>query len=353
MITTVKKQTNYIWHIIVAANVITILANIGLFNHFHKLHATKDPTPENLEQYYFTIRIGFVGVASELLMLVIFSFFNYSWKERFFKKNNTLLIILSNVVILALFIAMDMVIFKYIVKTHPDLVLNGIYLKNYLINHSLVLCIAIVAPYMLLRMEKAREMEMNLIQLREEKSTAELAILKEQISPHFFFNTLSTLSAIVRKDTKKASLEFIDDISSTYRYSLSSAKTDLVTLKEELAFITSYADLLQKRFGDKLKITLNVSKDAYDNKIPPMSIQLLIENALQHNVITSESPLHIKVYAKNNHICVANSLHEKKDIESFGIGLMNLNNRYKLIANKEIRIEKTQDVFLVELPLLI
>ena len=348
-----KHKTNYIWHIVVAAIVITILANIGLFNHFHKLHTTKDPTPENLEQYYFTIRIGFVGVASELLMLVIFSFFNYSWKERLFKKDNIMFIILSNLVLLTLFIVMDMVIFKFIVKTHPDLVLNWFYLKDYLINHSLVLCIAIVAPYMLLRMEKAREMEMNLIQLREEKSIAELAALKEQISPHFFFNTLSTLSAIVRKDTKAASLEFIDDISSTYRYSLSSTKIDLVTLKEEINFITSYSDLLQKRFGDKLKIALNVSDKVYSHKLPPMSIQLLIENALQHNVITSERPLQIKVYDENSHIYVENSLNEKQDVESFGIGLMNLNNRYKLIANNEIRIEKTQNTFLVELPLLI
>ncbi|WP_394748863.1 sensor histidine kinase [Spongiimicrobium salis] len=348
-----RHKTVYIWHIIVAAIVITILANIGLFNNFHKLQSTKDPTPENIEQYYFAVRIGFVGVASELLMLVIFSFFNYSWKEYFFNKNNIKLIILANFVLLALFIAMDMFIFKYVVKTHPDLVLNGTYLKNYLINHSLVLCIAIVSPYMLLRMEKAREMEMNLIQLKEEKSIAELSALKEQISPHFFFNTLSTLSAIVRKDTKKASLEFIDDISSTYRYSLSSTKTDIVLLKEELDFITSYTDLLQKRFGDKLKIMVNVSEETYDRKIPPMSIQLLIENAMQHNVITSEHPLLIKVHSEHNHIYVENSLNEKEDIESFGIGLMNLNNRYKLIANKEIRIEKTQDVFLVELPLLI
>ncbi|WP_422104461.1 sensor histidine kinase [Winogradskyella sp.] len=347
-----RHKTGYIWHIVIAAILITILANIGLFNHFHKLHTTKDPTPENLEQYYFTIRIGFVGVASELLMLVVFSFFNYSWKERFFNKNNIALIIVSNLILLVVFIAADMFIFKHVVKTHPNLVFNWFYLKDYLINHALVLCIAIVAPYMLLRMEKAREMEMNVIQLKEEKSTAELAVLKEQISPHFFFNTLSTLSSIVRKDTKEASLEFIDDISSTYRYSLSSSKTDLVTIKEELDFIESYSDLLQKRLGNKLIITLHVSETTYKDKIPPMSIQLLIENALQHNVITSERPLNIKVYNSDSHIYVENNLNEKEDVESFGIGLMNLNNRYKLLANKEIYIEKKQDVFLVKLPLL-
>ncbi|WP_074410408.1 MULTISPECIES: sensor histidine kinase [Aquimarina] len=348
-----KKKTNYIWLIVISAVVITLLANVGLFNHFHKLHNLKDPTPMDQEQYYFTIRIGFVGVATELLMLVIFTFFNYSWKDKLVKKSNTWLIIISNLLILIAFIGMKLFIFKYITKTHPNLVFSLNYFNDFLINHSLVLTIAIAAPYMLLRIEKAREMEMNLVKIKEEKSIAELSALKEQISPHFFFNTLSTLSTIVRNDTKKASLEFIDDISSTYRYSLSSTKTDLVTLKEELNFIVSYADLLQKRFGQKLKITLNISEEIYDTDIPPMSIQLLIENAIQHNIITTKNPLYIKAYSNDGFICIENNLQEKQEIESFGIGLMNLNNRYKLIANKEIFIEKKSNHFLVKLPVLI
>lgn len=348
-----KKTSKYIWLIVISAIVITILANIGLFNHFHKLYSLKDPTPANQEEYYFTVRIGFVGVATELLMLVIFAFFNYSWKNKIFSKINIPIIILSNLIILAFFIGMDMYIFKYVTKTHPNLVLSLHYLKNYFINHSLVLTISIVAPYMLLRMEKAKEMEMNLIKIKEEKSIAELSALKEQISPHFFFNTLSTLSSIVRNDSKEASLEFIDDISKTYRYSLSSSKTDLVSLKNELNFIDSYADVLQKRFGKKLIIHQTISKDIYQSNIPPMSIQLLIENAVQHNVFTTEHPLQIDIYDTKDHIYVKNTLQVKKNVESFGIGLMNLNNRYKLIAGKEIFIEKGQAYFLVKLPVLI
>ncbi|MGH1386422.1 sensor histidine kinase [Kordia sp.] len=347
-----KKNTNYIWLIIISAIVITLLANIGLFNYFYKLHNLQNPTPANQEQYYFAIRIGFVGVIIELLMLMVFTFFNYSWKDKLFGKNNIGLIIISNVFILLTFIGINVLLSKYVTKTHPNLVFSLSYVKDFLINHSLVLMIAIVGPYVLLRIEKARELEMNLIKIKEERSIAELSVLKEQISPHFFFNTLSTLSSIVRNDTQKATLEFIDDISNTYRYSLSSTKTDVVTLKEELEFIKSYSDLLQKRFGEKLKITLNISEEIYDSHIPPMSIQLLIENAIQHNVIASESPLLIAIYNKDAYIYVENNLYEKKEVESFGIGLMNLNNRYKLIANKEIHIEKKQDVFLVKLPLL-
>lgn len=347
-----KKRTNYIWYIIILAVVITLLANIGLFNHFHKLHNLENPSPANLEQYYFTIKIGSVGVLTELLMLVIFSFFNYSWKDKLFKKNNIWLIIVSNLLILVAFVYLKLIIFKYVIQTHPNITFSLNYFKDFLINHSLVLTIAIVAPYMLLRIEKAREMELNLIRIKEEKSIAELAALKEQISPHFFFNTLSTLSSIVRNETKKEILEFIDDISDTYRYSLSSTKTNLVSLKEELNFIQSYTDLLQKRFGKKLKISINIPEEIYTSTIPPMSIQLLIENAIQHNIITLEAPLFINVYCDNGYVCVKNNVLEKEEIDSFGIGLMNLNNRYKLIANKDVYIEKQLDYFLVKLPIL-
>ncbi|MEL7001785.1 MAG: histidine kinase [Bacteroidota bacterium] len=348
-----KNRSNYIWLIVISAIIITILANIGLFNNFHKLHNMKEFTPQNGEQYYFTVRIGFVGVVTELIMLVVFAFFNYSWKDRFFVKDNTLLTIMSNLLILALFMGIDMFIFRYVTKTHPNLVLSWSYLKDYLINHSLVLTIAIVAPYMLLRMEKVREMELNLNKLKEEKSIAELSALKEQISPHFFFNTMSTLSSIVRSDTKEASLDFIDDISKTYRYSLSSSKTDLVKLKDELDFIRSYALLLQKRFGQKLTINEKISEEIYHSHIPPMSIQLLVENAIQHNIITSQKPLNIDIYNSVDFIFVKNNLQERETVDSFGIGLMNLNNRYKLIADKEIHIEEKSDDFVVKLPVLL
>jgi len=347
-----KSKSKNIWLIIISAFVVTILANVGLFNHFYKLYTLEEVTEASKEQYQFLLKIGSVGVITELVILVVFAFFNYRWKDYIFHKKNTFLILVSNVILLSVFICIDIFISKYITETSPNQRFSLFYLKDYFINHSLVLTISIVAPYMLLRIEKAREMELNLNKIKEEKSIAELSALKEQISPHFFFNTLSTLSSIIRNDTKNASLEFIDDMSNTYRYSLSSTKTNLVTLEEELNFIKSYSDLLQKRFGSKLKFSVKISEENYANKIPPMSIQLLIENAIQHNIITTETPLQVNIYNDEGYICVENNLQEKEEIDSFGIGLMNLNNRYKLIANKEIYIEKSLDIFLVKLPLL-
>jgi sensor histidine kinase YesM len=348
----VQNTSKYIWLIIISAIIVTILANVGLFNHFHKLYSQEVFTPADKEQYWFAIRIGSVGVVTELVMLVVFTFFNYSWKNYFIPKKNIFLIVLSNLVLLIIFLYVNLAISKYITKTHPDIVFTLNYVKDYFINHSLVLTIALVAPYMLLRLEKARAIEVNLIQLKEEKGKAELAALREQISPHFFFNTLSTLSTIVRNEDREAGLDFIQDISTTYRYTLTAVKEDLVLLQDELDFINSYVYLLQKRFGEKLQFEMDIPKEYMNTKIPPMSLQLLIENAMQHNIITQASPLKISLFIMDTMICISNNIQKKERVESFGIGLKNLKNRYRLLTEREINIERNTLKFTVKLPII-
>jgi sensor histidine kinase YesM len=345
------RSTRYIWLIILSAVIIAALANIGLFNHFYKLYRQSELSAADLEQFQFVLKIGSVGVIIELIMLIVFAFYNYRWKDRWMSNQDTFLIVLSNVILLLLFVAIKFLIFKYVTKTHPNQGFTLQYILEFLINHSLVLCIATVAPYLLLKVEKARELENKLIQLREEKLQAELATLKEQISPHFLFNTLSTLSAIVRKDTKKKSLEFIDGMAKTYRYSLSSSKSDLVLLKEELAFVESYAFLLKKRFGPKLVLSNKIHDSILGSKIPPMSIQLLIENAVRHNIATTENPLKIELRNDQDYIAVENTLN-KKDEEGAGTGLINLKNRYSLLIREDIRIYQNEQAFIVKLPII-
>lgn len=350
------NKSKHIWLILISAIVVTVLANIGMFNHFYKLHYTDELNAISREQYLFSIRIGSVGVLTELVMLVVFTFFNYSWKNYLILNNKIVLIIISNILLLILFMCIDIYISKHITETHPNRIFSFNYLKDYFINHSLVLTIAIVAPYVLLRIEKAQVIEANLTKLKEEQSKAELAALREQISPHFFFNTLSTLSTIVRNDDKEAGLEFIQDMSNTYRYTLTAVKEDLVLLKEEIDFINSYVYLLQKRFGEKLQFKINIPDSYTTTKIPPMSLQLLVENAIQHNIITQVTPLKISIFVKENKIYVSNNLQEKERVESFGIGLNNLKNRYLLLTKHEIEIEieieRNALKFTVKLPII-
>jgi len=224
--------------------------------------------------------------------------------------------------------------------------------QHFLVINISVFLLAIVVASLLLLMKKMKLTERENLRLMEEKSRAELSALKEQISPHFFFNTLSTLSTIVRNEKKEVGLEFIGEISKTYQYTLAT-KEDLVTLKEELAFIDSYNFLLQKRFGEKLTFRVEIPVELLDSRIPPMSLQLLVENAIQHNVITRETPLLIRIFTEGAFICVENKLQEKESgVESFGIGLKNLNNRYRLLSEKDIIITKDNQTFGVKLPLL-
>jgi len=187
--------------------------------------------------------------------------------------------------------------------------------------------------------------------IKEEKSNAELVALKGQISPHFLFNTLNSLNAVIRTEEKEHGIEFVEKLAEVYRYILDSRKHDLITVEKEVDFINSYTYLLNKRFGDKLIINIELTQANIKATIPPMSIQLLLENAVQHNSITASTPLTIKVSEESGYICVENNLQPKAQTESFGIGLPNLSKRYQLLLQKEIQIVQTEDKFSVKLPI--
>lgn len=352
-----QQKARYIGLIILGAVLITALANIGLLARYHKLSQAPVLSAARVEEYWFIWKIGFVGLVFDLLILIIFFFYNYSWRNYILSKNSSpvnklALIFTGNLVLLLGFIYLDFAISKYVTKVIADSHITGAFLQNYFVNHASIFIIAIIAPYVLLRIEEANAIALNLVKVQEEKTKAELAALKDQISPHFFFNTLSTLRTIVRNESKEKGLEFIQDISKTFRYTLKEARADLVLLKQELDFITSYVYVLQKRFGEKLQFEMNVLDSDWSASIPSMSIQLLIENAIQHNVMTQNQPLKITIQTNGQVVSVVNNLQEKEQVESFGLGLNNLNNRYKLLAKQEITIKRDAVKFTVQLPLL-
>ena len=157
---------------------------------------------------------------------------------------------------------------------------------------------------------------------------------------------------MVRNSPKREGLEFIQEMSNTYRYTLTSKQQDLVTLKEEMEFLDAYTYLLKKRFGDNLVFDIQIPGDAGEMKIPPMAVQTLVENGIQHNIITKETPLKFKIYVENEMVCVENNLYKKENSEGFGSGLKNLANRFELIAGKSIDIEQNDSHFRVKLPLI-
>jgi hypothetical protein len=186
--------------------------------------------------------------------------------------------------------------------------------------------------------------------LREEKLISQYETLKQQVNPHFLFNSLNTLSSLVAKDAS-LSEKFISKFSSIYRYVLDKQIQDLVPLEEELDFVKDYFFL--QKIRDDGKIELEIDIDGSEEYIVlPISIQLLVENALKHNAATRERPLRIRISNTKDELFVENNLMPKMQLDdSSKIGLKNLGERVKLIMNKEINVASDSDTFRVTIPL--
>lgn len=189
--------------------------------------------------------------------------------------------------------------------------------------------------------------------LKRENLQTQLNSLKAQVNPHFLFNNLSSLSSLVMTDQKKA-VEFIGELASVYRYVLQSNDSNLTTVSAELEFIQHYFHLLKTRFDEGLQLNIRVSSTYLNYGLPPLTLQLLVENAVKHNVILPESPLVINIYTDEaENLVVINNLQKKTvSIETGKLGLSNIIAKYRLMGHKDIMIKQTKEVFQVLVPLI-
>lgn len=187
--------------------------------------------------------------------------------------------------------------------------------------------------------------------LQKENVRAQYDSLKNQVNPHFLFNSLNALTNLVYEDQDKAA-KFIKQLSEVYRYVLDTRERELVPIEEELRFLDAYLFLQQIRFGNKL--ILQVDLKQVEGQVTPLALQMLIENAIKHNVIAEEQPLTIRVYQEGNSIVVENNLQAKKIIaeDSTGIGLENIKRRYSFLTERPVEVVDSVDKFRVRLPLL-
>jgi two-component system, LytTR family, sensor kinase len=187
--------------------------------------------------------------------------------------------------------------------------------------------------------------------LKEESLIFQNETLKNQVNPHFLFNSLNTLSSLITSKPEAAE-EFINKLSSIYRYIIENSPKDLVPLQSELAFIGDYFELNKIRDEEKIKLIVN-TPDAENYSILPVSLQILLENAVKHNMATRESPLEISIYIENQHIVVKNNLQKMAtQLKSTKTGLKNLAERVRLMTGKALIIEETKSDFIVKVPLL-
>ncbi|NEN22686.1 histidine kinase [Cryomorpha ignava] len=187
--------------------------------------------------------------------------------------------------------------------------------------------------------------------MKTERLAGQYQSLKDQLNPHFLFNSLNVLSNLVYEDADKSNA-FIEKLSGIYRYVLDVQDERIVSLNDELKFAKNYLELQKIRFGDKLRYEIEVDTSV-NLLIPPLSLQLLLENAVKHNTATAKSPLLIEVVKSDNRLMVRNNL-QKRDFpgEVSGIGLNNITERYRFFTDEEVEISEKDGYFSVSIPLL-
>jgi LytS/YehU family sensor histidine kinase len=188
--------------------------------------------------------------------------------------------------------------------------------------------------------------------LRSENLQTRYNMLLGQISPHFFFNSLNSLSMLVREKSDEKALAYIDQLSYTFRYIIQNGQNTLSTLEEEIEFARAYGELFKVRYADKLFFDIDISEEYSDYTLPSLSLQPLIDNAVKHNVITSRRPLHVSIRTEGDVLVVSNPKFPLVEAaQGTGIGLKNLGSRWELITGKNIEIIDTESTFTVKLPL--
>jgi sensor histidine kinase YesM len=183
-------------------------------------------------------------------------------------------------------------------------------------------------------------------------ASAKFDALKNQLDPHFLFNSLNVLTSLIEENPDNAQ-RFTTSLSKIYRYVLEQKSKELVTVDEELNFARTYMSLLKMRFEDSIIFEIPDKASNPESKVVPLSLQLLLENAVKHNMVTSSKPLHIKIYEDGDHLVVMNNLQPKQIVKkSSGVGLENIKQRYQLLSNRKVHINQREKDFAVAIPML-
>lgn len=215
-----------------------------------------------------------------------------------------------------------------------------------------MMVVTILYARIYLLIQQRQHMEVENERLKTENLATRYNMLVGQINPHFFFNSLNSLAMLVRENDDKRALEYIDQLSYTFRYIIQNGQSELTTLKDEMAFAEAYMYLFKIRYEDKLFFDIDVDSQYNDWKLPALSLQPLIGNAVKHNSMTTKNPLHVTLRVVDGVLEIENPKHPKLDVEpSTGIGLDNLQKRWNILSGKSIEIIDDDNRFLVRMPL--
>lgn len=254
---------------------------------------------------------------------------------------------ISLMVIFALRIFEDVVVEK--------MSFNDFFINEKASNYVFAIVITFIVSISLYAFHFYRAYQEN--KLKEQKviagtASAKFETLKNQIDPHFLFNSLNVLSSLIEENPEQAQ-RFTTSLSKIYRYVLEQKDKELVSVEEELSFAKTYMNLLKMRFENSITFELPSDFNNNEAKVVPLSLQLLLENTIKHNIVSEKKPLHIRIYIENNYLVVENNLQKKEVLQDRrGVGLQNIVNRYGLISERKVLIEQNESFFKVMIPVL-
>ena len=254
-------------------------------------------------------------------------------------------------VIIAAIIATFMTLLANWISIYTEHDVASIVITNVLIYTVVNIVVMAIFEGWILFFERAKAKQIA-DNLQTELSQIKFEVLKSQINPHFMFNSLNVLSGLITKDVKKAQ-QFIDEFSMIYRYVLETIEQPVATLGKELEFMRSYLFLQQIRYGENLTYSVNIKAGLMELFLPPLSLQVVLENAMKHNIISASKPLHIEITDEALMLIVKNNIQPKisKGI-STGLGLKNLIKRYALISKLEPEFKVETNHYIAKLPLI-
>ncbi|WBV59303.1 2TM domain-containing protein [Chryseobacterium camelliae] len=313
---------------------------------------------KNIENFVLTILISFIysfvlGVGN----WGINDFLNkkFPWSEATTKRAiiSIISILIANIILVYFCNYLNFVVIQRSATTEEYFSGKYNFINWFTINVALLISAFLHARSFMEELKKTSKKEVVEQKLIAKSANAQFESLKNQLDPHFLFNSLNVLSSLIDENPKQAQ-KFTASMSKIYRYVLEQKDKELVTVEDEIEFAKTYCELLKTRFENSVDFEFDVRNEDLKRFVVPLSLQLLLENCIKHNFATSLKPLIIKVFSENDTLCIKNNLQIREQIkESAGIGLANIVQRYSLLTKRNVFIEKSEDYFKVKLPMLL
>lgn len=278
----------------------------------------------------------------------------FPWSEATTKRAviSIVTILITNIILVYFCNYINFVVFQKSATTEEYFLGKYNFINWFTINIALLISAFLHAKGFMEELKKASKKEVVEQKLIAKSANAQFESLKNQLDPHFLFNSLNVLSSLIDENPIQAQ-KFTASMSKIYRYVLEQKDKELVTVEDEIEFAKIYCELLKTRFEDSVNFIFDIKKEDIKKFVVPLSLQLLLENCIKHNLATSSKPLLIKIFTEGESLCIENNLQIREQIkESAGIGLANIVQRYALLTKRNVFIEKSEDYFKVKLPVL-